>query len=65
MPAGGQQRRERRVLTALGEDLNDSELLKFSQLNIRRKAMKFGKSAFQDWGLFVMENIGADEIVIE
>ena len=27
--------------------------------------MKFGKSAIHDWGLFAMENIGADEMVIE
>ena len=31
----------------------------------RRKAMRFGKSAIHDWGLFAMENIGADEMVIE
>ena len=27
--------------------------------------MKFGKSAIHDWGLFAMEHIGADEMVIE
>ena len=27
--------------------------------------MKFGKSSIHDWGLFAMENIGADEMVIE
>ena len=27
--------------------------------------MRFGKSAIHDWGLFAMENIGADEMVIE
>ena len=32
---------------------------------LRRKAMKFGKSAIHDWGLFAMEHIGADEMVIE
>ena len=31
----------------------------------RRKAMRFGKSAIHDWGLFAMEHIGADEMVIE
>jgi histone-lysine N-methyltransferase SETD1 len=72
---------QRRMLTALGDDFNDSELLKFNQLKFRsvltvacrvltslvsrRKAMKFGKSAIHDWGLFAMENIGADEMVIE
>lgn len=84
---------QRRMLTALGDEFNESELLKFNQLkfrcfsscspahllllscfrffwiqallNSRRKAMKFGKSAIHDWGLFAMENIGADEMVIE
>merc|ERR1712126_482994 len=56
---------QRRMLTALGEDFNDSELLKFNQIKFRRKAMKFGKSAIHDWGLFAMEHIGADEMVIE
>ena len=27
--------------------------------------MRFGKSAIHDWGLFAMEHIGADEMVIE
>ena len=27
--------------------------------------MKFGKSAIHDWGLFAMEHIGQDEMVIE
>ena len=27
--------------------------------------MKFGKSAIHDWGLFALEDIGADEMVIE
>ena len=83
---------QRRMLNALGEDYNDSDLLKFNTLkfrsvtvksefcfhlkillgillyiftNFRRKAMRFGKSAIHDWGLFAMENIGADEMVIE
>jgi len=56
---------QRRMLNAFGEEFNDSELLKFNQLKFRRKAMKFGKSAIHDWGLFAMEHIGADEMVIE
>jgi hypothetical protein len=31
------------MLTALGEEVQDSDLLKFNQLKFRRKAMKFGK----------------------
>jgi len=56
---------QRRMLTALGDEFLESDLLKFNQLKFRRKAMKFGKSAIHDWGLFAMENIGADEMVIE
>jgi len=56
---------QRRMLTALGDEFNESELLKFNQLKFRRKAMMFGKSAIHDWGLFAMEHIGADEMVIE
>jgi len=56
---------QRRLLTTLGDEFQESELLKFNQLKFRRKAMKFGKSAIHDWGLFAMENIGADEMVIE
>jgi len=56
---------QRRMLTALGDDGIESDLLKFNQLKFRRKAMKFGKSAIHDWGLFALEAIGADEMVIE
>ena len=53
------------MLTALGDDFMESDLLKFNQLKFRRKQMKFGKSAIHDWGLFALEAIGADEMVIE
>jgi len=56
---------QRRLLNALGEDAMDSNLLQFNTLKFRRKAMRFGKSAIHDWGLFAMEHIGADEMVIE
>ena len=56
---------QRRMLTALGDDFMESDLLKFNQLKFRRKQMKFGKSAIHDWGLFALEAIGADEMVIE
>jgi len=56
---------QRRMLNALGDDLMDSNLLQFNTLKFRRKQMRFGKSAIHDWGLFAMEHIGADEMVIE
>ncbi|XP_033216334.1 histone-lysine N-methyltransferase SETD1 isoform X2 [Belonocnema kinseyi] len=55
---------QRRLLTAFGID-TDSDLLKFNQLKFRKKQLKFAKSGIHDWGLFAMEPIAADEMVIE
>ncbi|KQS38369.1 uncharacterized protein Dere_GG27279 [Drosophila erecta] len=55
---------QRRLLTAFGS-MGESELLKFNQLKFRKKQLKFAKSAIHDWGLFAMEPIAADEMVIE
>ncbi|KAH8266442.1 hypothetical protein KR026_003644 [Drosophila bipectinata] len=55
---------QRRLLTAFGL-IGESELLKFNQLKFRKKQLKFAKSAIHDWGLFAMEPIAADEMVIE
>lgn len=55
---------QRRLLTAFGS-MAESELLKFNQLKFRKKQLKFAKSAIHDWGLFAMEPIAADEMVIE
>lgn len=55
---------QRRLLTAFGS-IGESELLKFNQLKFRKKQLKFAKSAIHDWGLFALEPIAADEMVIE
>ncbi|XP_017078628.2 histone-lysine N-methyltransferase SETD1 [Drosophila eugracilis] len=55
---------QRRLLTAFGF-MGESELLKFNQLKFRKKQLKFAKSAIHDWGLFAMEPIASDEMVIE
>lgn len=55
---------QRRLLTAFGAS-TESDLLKFNQLKFRKKQLKFAKSAIHDWGLFAMEPIAADEMVIE
>lgn len=55
---------QRRLLTAFAS-IGESELLKFNQLKFRKKQLKFAKSAIHDWGLFAMEPIAADEMVIE
>lgn len=55
---------QRRLLTAFGTS-TESEFLKLNQLKFRKKQLKFAKSAIHDWGLFAMEPIAADELVIE
>lgn len=55
---------QRRLLTAFGTD-TDSDLLKFNVLKFRKKHLRFAKSSIHDWGLFAMEPIAADEMVIE
>lgn len=55
---------QRRLLTAFGAS-TESELLKFNQLKFRKKQIRFAKSGIHDWGLFAMESIAADEMVIE
>lgn len=55
---------QRRLLTAFGAD-TDSDLLKFNVLKFRKKHLRFAKSSIHDWGLFAMEPIAADEMVIE
>jgi len=41
------------------------DILKFNQLKARKKELKFAKSAIHDWGLFAMERIDANDMVIE
>lgn len=55
---------QRRLLTSIGFE-TDSDLLKFNQLKFRKKQLKFAKSKIHDWGLFALQPIAADEMVIE
>ncbi|KAI9012379.1 hypothetical protein DFJ74DRAFT_683574 [Hyaloraphidium curvatum] len=50
---------------ASGAAVESSDAFKFNQLKTRKKRLKFGKSAIHDWGLFAMEKIEANDIVIE
>lgn len=43
----------------------DSDVLKFNQLKKRKKPVKFARSAIHNWGLYAMENIGKDDMIIE
>ncbi|CAL8274571.1 unnamed protein product [Lota lota] len=57
---------QRRLLTAIGTPaVMDSDLLKLNQLKFRKKKLRFGRSRIHEWGLFAMEAIAADEMVIE
>ncbi|XP_059394613.1 histone-lysine N-methyltransferase SETD1B-A-like isoform X4 [Carassius carassius] len=61
--AGSERRSEQRRL--LSSFSCDSDLLKFNQLKFRKKKIRFCRSHIHDWGLFAMEPIAADEMVIE
>lgn len=57
---------QRRLLTVIGATaVMDSDLLKLNQLKFRKKKLRFGRSRIHEWGLFAMEPIAADEMVIE
>ncbi|KAK1760463.1 histone-lysine N-methyltransferase, H3 lysine-4 specific [Echria macrotheca] len=47
---------------ALGQD---SDVLRFNQLKKRKKPVKFARSAIHNWGLYAMENIPKDDMIIE
>ncbi|KAM3867666.1 histone-lysine N-methyltransferase SETD1B-A-like [Diretmus argenteus] len=53
---------QRRLLSSFS---CDSDLLKFNQLKFRKKRIRFCRSHIHDWGLFAMEPIATDEMVIE
>lgn len=44
---------------------SESDLLSLNQLNKRRKPVTFARSAIHNWGLYALEPIGANEMVIE
>jgi COMPASS (Complex proteins associated with Set1p) component N/SET domain len=43
----------------------DSVLIKFNQLQTRKKQLRFSRSPIHDWGLYAMEKIAKNEMVIE
>jgi len=40
-------------------------VFKFNQLKKRKKPVKFARSAIHNWGLYAMENINKDDMIIE
>jgi SET domain-containing protein len=53
----------RRLTSAV--DTSQSDLLKFNQLKSRKKRLKFERSSIHDWGLFALESIDVNDMVIE
>lgn len=43
----------------------DGDALRFNQLKKRKKPVKFARSAIHNWGLYAMENITANDMIIE
>ncbi|KAH0543493.1 hypothetical protein FGG08_002161 [Glutinoglossum americanum] len=43
----------------------DADVLRFNQLKKRKKPVKFARSAIHNWGLYAMENISANDMIIE
>lgn len=54
---------QRRLLTSLGDANND--FFKINMLKARKKMIKFARSRIHGYGLFAMETIGQDEMIIE
>lgn len=48
-----------------GGGVDTSTLIKFNQLQTRKKQLRFARSPIHDWGLYAMERIAKGEMVIE
>lgn len=44
---------------------NETDILNFNQLMKRKKPVKFARSAIHNWGLYAIEPIAANEMIIE
>lgn len=44
---------------------SDADVLRFNQLKKRKKPVRFARSAIHNWGLYAMENISANDMIIE
>lgn len=54
--------RQREMLVRVGED---ADVLRFNQLQKRKKPVKFARSAIHNWGLYSLERIQTSEMIIE
>ncbi|KAL5520617.1 SET1 [Sanghuangporus sanghuang] len=53
------------VALSKGESAAATEVMKFNQLQTRKKHLRFARSPIHDWGLYAMERISRGEMVIE
>ncbi|KAK9480104.1 hypothetical protein V1514DRAFT_303221 [Lipomyces japonicus] len=44
---------------------SETDVLRFNQLKKRKKPVRFARSAIHNWGLYAMENIAANDMIIE
>lgn len=49
----------------LGSGGGDADALRFNQLKKRKKPVRFARSAIHNWGLYAMEHISANDMIIE
>ena len=50
---------------ALATSIGEGDALRFNQLKKRKKPVRFARSAIHGWGLYAMENINQNEMIIE
>ena len=53
---------QKQVLTMAN---GDGDAMRFNQLKKRKKPVKFARSAIHNWGLYAMEDIAANDMIIE
>lgn len=53
----------RRLLTTMGD--TNTDFFKVNQLKYRRKMIKFARSRIHGWGLYAMETIAPDDMIVE
>lgn len=49
----------------LEKSTGETDVLRFNQLKKRKKPVRFARSAIHNWGLYAMENIAANDMIIE
>ena len=67
-PSRNNRREARQLASALAaEDLDNvaAEMVRLNALKVRRRHLRFGRSRIHEWGLFAMEDIPSNAMVIE